>query len=241
LHLGHPFVQRILARFLSQGFGAQDLSRVTIVPDAKTGDPRAIAFGRLSLFGPGAARLHDELIVVSAPWRETGGEDHLVPSGDEEDAVLMERLEQSLVNALELAPVPETLQRRLARSAAADFSTLWPHVRDEADGHAHQAEQLLSTRGEKEAEDLRKILRAQRTAIDKQLSRQLELFPELEAANMKLQREQLESERQDMHKRLARLEEELKREPEELKALYTVSLKRLVPVGLIYLWPTTSL
>src|SRR5690606_8082140 len=45
LHLGHPFVQRILSRFLSQGFGAQDLSRVTIVPDGKTGDPRAVAFG----------------------------------------------------------------------------------------------------------------------------------------------------------------------------------------------------
>lgn len=28
LHLSHPFVQRLLARFLAQGFGAQDLSRV---------------------------------------------------------------------------------------------------------------------------------------------------------------------------------------------------------------------
>jgi superfamily II DNA or RNA helicase len=241
LHLGHPFVQRILSRFLSQGFGAQDLSRVTVVPDTRTGDPRAIAFGRLSLFGPGAARLHDELIVVSAPWREAGGGDHLVPSGDAEDDVLIERLEQSLVNCLALPPVPLELQLRLARSAAADFSTLWRHVRDEADDHAHRAGQLLSSRGEKEAEDLRKILLAQRGMIEKQLARQLELFPAFEAEPLKLQREQLESERTDMQKRLTRIEDELRTEPDELRALYTVSLKRLIPVGLVYLWPTTSL
>src|SRR5690606_22065663 len=122
LHLGHPFVQRILSRFLSQGFGAQDLSRVTIVPDGKTGDPRAVAFGRLSLFGPGAARLHDELIVVSAPWRESGDDDHLVPSGDTEDDLLLERLEQALVNARGLPPLPDSLQQRLAQAAVKDFS-----------------------------------------------------------------------------------------------------------------------
>lgn len=241
LHLGHPFVQRILSRFLSQGFGAHDLSRATIVPDNKTGDPRAIAFGRLSLFGPGAARLHDELVVVSAPWRESGDGDHLVPSGDVEDDRLMEHLEHALVNALDLPPVPKALQRRLAATAATDFASLWPHVRDEADGHAHKAAQLLSTRGEKEAEDLQKILRAQRADIERQLSRQLDLFPSIEGDTLKPQREQLESERDDMRRRLERIEEELQTEPNELRSLYSVTLKRLVPVGLVYLWPTTSL
>ncbi|HEX9619385.1 MAG TPA: helicase-related protein, partial [Polyangiaceae bacterium] len=241
LHLGHPFVQRILSRFLSQGFGVEDLSRATVVPEDKTGDPRAIAFGRLSLFGPGAARLHDELIVVSAPWRESGEGDHLVPSGDEEDSRLIERLEQAFVDTRALPDVPEALRRRLAATAAADFTALWPHVRDEADGHAHEAAQLLAARGEKEAEDLTKILRAQRVEIEKQLNRQLELFAELEGDTMKQQREQLESERDDMKKRLGRIEQELRSEPDELRALYAVSLERLVPVGLVYLWPTTSL
>lgn len=241
LHLGHPFVQRVLARFLSQGFGAQDLSRVTIVPDSHLSEPRAIALGRLSLFGPGAVRLHDELIVVSAHWRESGDDDHLIPSGDTEDARLMERLEHSLVDALALPPVPKALQDRLARTAVADFSKLWPHVREEADGHAHEAAQLLTARGEKEAEDLRKILVAQRASIEKQLAHQLQLFPQFEPDGMKEQREQVESEREDMQKRLARIEQELRTEPDELRALYVVSLQRLVPVGLVYLWPTTSL
>ncbi len=34
---------------------------------------------------------------------------------------------------------------------------------------------------------------------------------------------------------------ELETEPDELVSLFAVSLRRLVPVGLVYLWPTTSL
>ena len=154
---------------------------------------------------------------------------------------MIERLEQSLVDAIALPPVPQGLQKRLASTATSDFSKLWPHVREEADGHAHAAAQLLSARGEKEAEDLRKILVAQRVNIEKQLARQLDLFPQFEPDAMKDQRAQLESERDDMQKRLARIEQELRTEPAELRALYLVSLQRLVPVGLVYLWPTTSL
>jgi len=164
-----------------------------------------------------------------------------VPSGDTEDDKLIERLEQTLVNVRGLASVPEALEQRLAKSAAKDFSTLWPHVRDEADGHAHEAVQLLASRGEKEAEDLRQILLAQRKNIEKQLKQQLSLFPELEREGLKQERQQLEGEREDMEKRLGRIEAEIKTEPDELRALYNISLKRLVPAGLVYLWPTTSL
>lgn len=82
---------------------------------------------------------------------------------------------------------------------------------------------------------------SQRKNIEKQLKQQLNLFPDLETDATKPQREQLESERDDMQKRLGRIEQEITTEPDELKALYKVSLKRLVPVGLVYLWPTTSL
>ena len=76
LHLQHPFIQRILARFLAQGYSAQDLSRVTVIRDPTEDIVRAVAFGRLSLFGPGAARLHDEIVPLMAPWYESGGYDH---------------------------------------------------------------------------------------------------------------------------------------------------------------------
>lgn len=239
LHLEHPFVQRILSRFLAQGFGARDLSRVTLVPDDRHGVPRVLALGRLSLFGPGAARLHDELIAVSAHFRESGEGDHLQPLSAESNRLTLADLENLLSRVNRLPSAPETLRQRLAAQAPADFATLFKHVRDEADNRAHEADQQLARRGQKEADDLRDILRAQRDDIRKQLGQTLLLFAPEDLA-LAPQREQQESERKMMQKRLDRIDDEIRDEPAQLEALYHVSLKRLSPVGLVYLWPTTS-
>jgi len=252
LHLEHPFVQRILGRFQAQasrgasrgssgGGSSQDLARVTIVPDDRRGEPRAVAIGRLSLFGPGAARLHDELVAVAAPYRESKEGDHLVPRGPAEDKEAIAHLEELLVRARELPAIPPALATRLAASAEGDFARMWKHVRDEAEGRAHQAAQLLAARGEKEADDLRAILRDQRVAIEKEVHSQLGLFPELDGEAQRRAREQANAEREGMRKRLGRIEHELGAEPDELRALFAISLRRLVPVGLVYLWPVTSL
>ncbi len=175
---------------------------------------------------------------MAAPFRESSEGDHLKPMSEAEDREAVINLEDLLTRAGALPPTPEPLRVRLARTAAADFAVLWRHVRDEADAKAIQAGQLLAARGAKEAEDLRQILRAQRREIEKQLSVQLDLFA---GEAMKAQREQVESEREDMRKRLGRIEDEIRDEPADLEGLYHVSLERLSPVGLVYLWPTTSL
>ncbi|MFS8069622.1 MAG: DISARM system SNF2-like helicase DrmD, partial [Byssovorax sp.] len=51
LHLAHPLVKRILDRFLAQGFGAHDLTRVTAVVAPDESVIRVVAFARLTLFG----------------------------------------------------------------------------------------------------------------------------------------------------------------------------------------------
>jgi hypothetical protein len=68
VHLEHRLVRRLLSRFLSQGF-ASGLSCVCSIvgPGAQ---PRVVLIGRLALFGAGAARLHGEMIVVTASWAE---------------------------------------------------------------------------------------------------------------------------------------------------------------------------
>ena len=70
LHLEHRLVRRLLSRFLSQGF-ASGLSRASVVigPGAQ---PRVVLLGRLALYGPGAARLHEEILLVTAAWTESG-------------------------------------------------------------------------------------------------------------------------------------------------------------------------
>ena len=67
LHLEHRVVQRLLGRFTAQGFVHNDLSRACL---AQTVDPipRVVLIGRLCLYGAGAARLHEELIAVTARW-----------------------------------------------------------------------------------------------------------------------------------------------------------------------------
>jgi len=67
LHLEQRVVQRLLGRFTAQGFVHHDLSRACLT---QTSDaiPRIVLLGRLCLYGPSAARLHEELIPVTARW-----------------------------------------------------------------------------------------------------------------------------------------------------------------------------
>jgi superfamily II DNA or RNA helicase len=69
LHLEHPLVTRLIDRFLNQGLVHHELSRacLAVAPDAV---PRVVMMGRLSLWGSGAARLHEEIVRVAARWVE---------------------------------------------------------------------------------------------------------------------------------------------------------------------------
>ena len=47
----------------------------------------------------------------------------------------------------------------------------------------------------------------------------------------------MDADRKYMERRLHAIEREIMEEPEGLKELYQVSLRRLQPVGLVVLWP----
>ena len=105
-------MQRVLGRFLSQGYSAHDLSRVTVVRTRHDSLVRVIAFGRLSLFGPGATRLHDKLVSVAARWIE-GKESELKPFAEEADRKAVELLEQVLTESPTLEGVSASVQAKL--------------------------------------------------------------------------------------------------------------------------------
>jgi ERCC4-related helicase len=236
LHLSHPVVQRILGRFLAQGWSAHDLSRVTAVRNPGDGIARVIVFGRLSLFGPGATRLHDQLVSLAAAWNESGTGNHLRPFAEEADRKALDRLEQLLAAAPSLEGIDAKVQERLVRSAPGDFAALWPEVEREADALAHDAAQKLTRRGQSEAEALRRILEAQRSAIGRELQgTQLPLFGDGDA----LEKTQWDQDRKWMERRLERLAREIETEPAELPELYRVATRKLEPVGMVYLWPGT--
>jgi uncharacterized membrane protein len=154
-------------------------------------------------------------------------------------ASALERLEQLLTESPSLEGVSPAVREKLRDSARQDYATLWPTIETEAKNAAHDAQQLLLKRGIDEAAALREILTRQKEAIEATIrgeTRQL-TFGETEIE--KAQKRQLEHDLEHMRGRLEVLEEERKREPEQLQALYNVALTRIEPVGLVYLWPTT--
>jgi superfamily II DNA or RNA helicase len=235
LHLAHPFVKRVLSRFLAQGYSAHDLSRVSVIPNPKDAVARVIAFGRLSLFGHGATRLHDQLVSVAAQWLESKTLGHLRPFAEEADRKALGYLEQLLTQAVDVAPVPPLVSERLRASAPSDFATLWKAIEDEADAVEHEARRKLKTRADVESAALRQILEAQRTAIENTLHGPVQLGLEFGER----ERSQLAQDRKHMAMRLTAIEKEIATEPEVIGKTYEVALRRLEPVGLVYLWPTT--
>ena len=70
-HLDQRVVQRLLGRFRAQGFLHHDISRCCLTHTADR-VARIILLGRLCLYGPAAARLHEELVFVAARWLPSG-------------------------------------------------------------------------------------------------------------------------------------------------------------------------
>jgi hypothetical protein len=237
LHLEHPFVQRVLARFLAQGFGHHDLSRVTAVSMPDTGDTFALAIGRLCLFGTGAGRLHDALLAVAA---RIDGSQLDIRDGKESEAKLAE-LDRRLEQAPTLDAFPPALRDELVSRATDWMKRLRPALRQEADAMAVDIEQKLKARAREEADALRAILRDQQAAIHKTLGgKQLSLdFGTSEAEQR--QKKQVERDRAHLERRLKTLDRELETEPDELMALYEVKLRRFEPVGLVILYPEIRL
>jgi superfamily II DNA or RNA helicase len=233
LHLEHRLVRRLLSRFLSQGF-TSGLSRACVVlgPGAQ---PRVILLGRLALYGPGAARLHEEIILVTAAWTEAGrGTKPLKPFGSIREEATLDQLDQAFRNPRSpAAPVLE----RIRQWAAADAADLEPELRRRAEAHKAEAIKDLGAIGEKEAQSLRRLLEDQRNRVAKADAEpedlQLSLLPDPEA-------EQRRRDRRRWKVKLDRLAKDIVEEPDRVRQSYTVVADRLETIGLVYLWPETN-
>ena len=265
LHLEHRLVQRLLSRFLSQGFLHHELSRACVLasPDPQ---PKVLVLGRLSLFGQGATRLHDELISVIADWHP--GADRaaaLQPlAGAQQEqawAVLTKAMEAGNNEAITAA-----VRSQLQAEAPADVAALKPALDAAAERAQAAAAELLSQRGTTEAAALKEVLRSQRkrinatvrqrnrdlakldrqvaaadpTALIPGLEEQLEV-PALDLQKLSSQeRKQLSADQKHWQRRLETIETELASEPKRIEESYRVITQRLEPAGLVYLWPISG-
>lgn len=237
LHLEHRVARRLLGRFLSQGFVHDDLSRACC---AQTRDPvpRVVLLGRLSAWGDGAARLHDEVIALAARWVEPDArKGPLRPYAETAEERTLALLEESLLDSAGVL-VPESTRSRLLATSANDLADLLPALRERGEETLRRVADRLADRGRREADELRAVLLAQRARIEAEHARHAD--PQLELAFAEDEKRQLAADRRHQERRLAELERELTTEPDRIRRSFEVRATRLEPVGLAYLWPVSG-
>lgn len=238
LHLEQRLVQRLLGRFLSQGFVHDDLTRACVCL-TDTAIPRVIMLGRLSLYGQGAARLHDEIVPLVARWKDPNDRTGLQPLSDRTVREVLQVLEDSLANP-RLREVPETARRRLQESTPADIQDLSPHLDALVERLMGEAKAQLLERGQREAADMKQLLEEQRQRIQRRLAETAKDFEQMVLEFVETERRQLNADRNHWEQRLESLTREIETEPPRIEATYEVKAHRIEPVGLVYLWPVTS-
>ena len=236
LHLEHRVAQRLLSRFTAQGLIHHDLSKacLTVAPDAI---PRVVLLGRLSVFGPGAARLHEEIVPVTARWTDPERRAQpLAPFGRTGEQTTLTSLQIALDDA-DRSSVPEPVQSRLQGSARGDIEDLRSHLESRAEGLLAHARTRLEERARAESRSMTDLLTQQRKRIaeranqdDRQLT--LDLDP--------VEQRQLDADRRAWTRRLEEIESELESEPKRIAATYAIEAHRIEPIGLVYLWPRTG-
>jgi superfamily II DNA or RNA helicase len=246
LHLEQRLVRRLLGRFLAQGFVHHDLTRVCVVPSSLA-RPRVLLIGRLALYGAQAARLHDQLVLLSAPWSDPQVRPAaLVPDDEDQNELAWQRLHEAL-RAHASHAVPAHTQALLAAALPRDLADLQPQLEARAQTRARAAAAQLEARGDAEARAMTTILRTQRAHVQSQIQTE----QQRRAADERQQRlpfegydereaRQIEADLRHWKKRLERLDHELAHEPERVRQVYAIKATRIELAGLVYLWPVTG-
>lgn len=232
LHLEHRLVKRLLSRFVAQSF-RESLDRVAVItsPGAQA---RVVLIGRLALYGPQARRLHEEILTVTARWRDTRRDEApLEPFGEAGAATTIEQLHVGLRSGV----VPgEGVRDRIQPFVGRDIADLRPHLEALAAEAEATAETHLTENGAREAKALHDLLVRQVAHVE---MAQASADPEqlTLALGDGSERRQREADRRSWEAKLAFLRDNLMTEPDRVSQSYRVVARRLEPIGLVYLWP----
>jgi len=242
LHLEQRVVQRLLGRFRAQGFVHHDLARACL---AHTEDAQVhiVLLGRICLYGPHAARLHEELISVSALWKDPSlRKSVLTPDERSTEQQTRRVLEQALLPHRGRPRIAKEIYQRFQAAGPRDVTELLPHLEMRGRERIAAVARLLTERGAAEAKAMRQIITEQKRRIaratrkaDKAFAGTTDLL-----SFAKEERRQMEADRRHWNKRLAAIDDELAAEPKRIEGFYKVKAERLEPVGLVYLWPVTG-
>jgi superfamily II DNA/RNA helicase len=238
MHLSHRLVQRLLGRFLTQGFVQNDLSRACL---AQTEDsiPRVVLVGRLAVYGDQAVRLHEEMVIVTARWTEINVRGKaLKPYGREAEKRTIELMNTALIPDAHLK-VPKPRAKQLYESISQDIIDLLPHLQQRAESALAEAQDDLKERGKKEAAHLREILEDQRQRVLKEQGRWAVYQQDLPGFSTE-EKKQLKANQRYWKAFLENVDGDIEREPAHISKFYQSKSHRIEPVGIAYLWPVTG-
>ena len=240
LHLEQRVAQRLLARFRSQGFVHHDLSRACLAQSADS-IPRVVLLGRLTLYGKGAERLHEEVVTVAARWIEpTRRNAPLAAYARDAEIRALDLLEQSLARSGS-SPVNEVVVRRLLGSASRDVDELRPQLEARASAMEESATERLRERGERESQELRETLESQRRHVGGELARRESALVQRTLAFSQTEERQLTADMRSWRRRLEQFDRDLEQEPQRVRDFYEVrAVPPVEPLGIVYLWPETN-
>ena len=171
MHLEHRISQRLLGRFLSQGFMYNDLSRACLA-QTKGSLPLVYLLGRLCLYGHQATRLHEDVIAVCAEWIRPDARRRAPQPVDPKqlgEEEFMRRLDDALLSG-DTSRITDIKRQELLASADRDIRELQVHLEKKAKDLETTIRKELARAGEKEAENTRKLLEDQDKRIDKTLA-----------------------------------------------------------------------
>ena len=239
LHLEHRLVKRLIERFVARGF-QDELTRVAAVRSSAP-QPRVVLMARLALYGPGARRLHEEIITLTARWRDRDREAQpLQPFGEAGEQTTLQQLQDALQAGV---PAGSAAIAQIAPWVGRDVEDLQAHLETRrADARRRAADQLAAN-GDREAAKLQDLLSNQLNRIEKERE---DYVPPQTAFDFRSDDEQRQAERERRQReadkvawdsKIDRLREELKTEPQRVRDGYEVKAERLDPIGLVYLWP----
>lgn len=195
--------------------------------------------GRLSMYGAGATRLHEEVLTVTARWVEPDKreESPLKPYARDAEARTVELLEQAMRSGETQAVSAKTKEMLLA-TIGEDVEQLVKHLKDLGEVARETAEAALTQRGKTEAAEMTRILEEQRKRIlaelGKSVDRQLLLF------DFEDEKRQYESNRRYWQRWIENVNDDLEREPARILSFYKTSSYRIEPVGIAYLIPAET-
>ena len=235
LHLEHPLVKRLLSRFLVRGFQKNNISKAAVL-GTKDDTAKLILLARLSLYGHGASRLHDEMIELVAEWDPLDPNRRLRILNPTRTEFAIEDLAKSLRE--NLSEIDPKIQNQLKKNLVNDVRNLGDRLSKLADERSSRAVKMLNKRADEESKKFMQVLNEQRSRIIKTQRNHDTGYEQLTLGFANQELIQLRSNLNYWGKRLENIEKDLRIEPKKIKRTFEVATSpRVEPAGVIILWP----